>query len=99
MKEVKKKKKRKKPDFSAWHILVCEMPIDCLALIMKWKFKNVVVVVRRRTTYITCPPRRCGVLHKTREGGLSRKIPPAWSPERCAVVFVVKKHFESKTAY
>lgn len=26
-----KKKKRKKPDFSAWHILVCEMPIDCLA--------------------------------------------------------------------
>lgn len=44
---------------------------------MKWKFKNVVVVVRRRTTYITCPPRRCGVLHKTREGGLSRKNPSA----------------------
>lgn len=33
---------------------------------------------------------------KTREGGLSRKNPPAWSPERCAVVFVVKKHFKKQ---
>lgn len=70
---MKRLKKRKKPDFfSAWHILVCEMPIDCLAYLndengsLKKENRCVVVVLHISHARLVDP---CGVLHKTREGG------------------------------
>lgn len=76
------------------------MPIDCLALPCLPNNENGSLKKENRCIVVVLHISHARLVDavyyiKTREGGLSRKNPPAWSSERsfgCAVVFVVKKN-------